>query len=256
MIDDGEDRVDEDAPAAEPGDHERHDPADGARGRQREEPADHDAPRRAPAHRSIRGGRAPSRSPSRRRPASSTARSRGRSRRGSWRRSTTLGREALRGLHVGEPLAERADDAPAAHVGAEGDRDAAREDHPGLRLGVCALLCQPAMIRVSVMTPIVFCASFVPCASATSDDVKIWPTRNPSRPSGLRVVATGDHVGELRGGERDDPRRERREDRGEDDLATSRRRSRSPSSRRRRSSRRSVRRTARATSSRAGPAAT
>ena len=33
--------------------------------------------------------------------------------------------------------------------------------------------------------PIVFCASFVPCASATSDDVKICPTRKPSRPSGL-----------------------------------------------------------------------
>ena len=44
--------------------------------------------------------------------------------------------------------------------------------------------CQPAVIRASVMTPMVFCASFVPCASATSEDVKIWPTRKPSRPSG------------------------------------------------------------------------
>ncbi len=33
------------------------------------------------------------------------------------------------------------------------------------------------------MTPIVFCASFVPWARATSDDVKIWPQRKPSRPS-------------------------------------------------------------------------
>ena len=35
------------------------------------------------------------------------------------------------------------------------------------------------------MTPIVFCASFVPCASATSDDVKICPQRKPSLPSGF-----------------------------------------------------------------------
>ena len=36
-------------------------------------------------------------------------------------------------------------------------------------------VCTPAAIRVSVMTPIVFCASLVPCARATSDDEKIWP---------------------------------------------------------------------------------
>ena len=35
-----------------------------------------------------------------------------------------LGREALGRLDVGQALAERADDAPAAHVGAEGDGDA------------------------------------------------------------------------------------------------------------------------------------
>ena len=69
---------------------------------------------------------------------------------------------------------------------------------------VCDGLWTPAMISVSVMTPIVFCASFVPCASATSDDVKIWPKRNPSRPSGLRVVATGDRVRELGRRERDE----------------------------------------------------
>jgi len=34
-------------------------------------------------------------------------------------------------------------------------------------------LCSPAATRVSVMMPIVFCASFVPCARATSDDEKI-----------------------------------------------------------------------------------
>ena len=38
----------------------------------------------------------------------------------------------------------------------------------------------PAATSVRVITPIVFCASFVPCASDTSDDVKIWPTLNPA----------------------------------------------------------------------------
>jgi hypothetical protein len=46
-------------------------------------------------------------------------------------------------------------------------------------------LCMPAATSVSVMTPIVFWASFVPCASATSDDEKTCAYRNPSRPSGL-----------------------------------------------------------------------
>ena len=31
------------------------------------------------------------------------------------------------------------------------------------------------------MTPIVFCASLVPCASETSELVKTWPTLKPSR---------------------------------------------------------------------------
>ena len=33
----------------------------------------------------------------------------------------------------------------------------------------------PAVIRVRVMTPIVFCASLVPCASATIEAETIWP---------------------------------------------------------------------------------
>ena len=78
--------------------------------------------------------------------------------------------------------------------------------------------CQPAVMSARVITPIVFCASLVPCASATSDDEKIWPTRNPSRPSGLAVVAPRDHVGDLGRGVRDDPGGQRRDDRREDDL--------------------------------------
>jgi len=37
----------------------------------------------------------------------------------------------------------------------------------------CAPDCQPIVIIARVMTPIVFCASLVPWASATRDDVKI-----------------------------------------------------------------------------------
>ena len=36
------------------------------------------------------------------------------------------------------------------------------------------------MISASAMTPIVFCASLVPCDSATSEAVAIWPQRKPS----------------------------------------------------------------------------
>jgi len=37
----------------------------------------------------------------------------------------------------------------------------------------------PAVIRVSVITPIVFCASLVPWASATIDPETIWPSLKP-----------------------------------------------------------------------------
>ena len=37
----------------------------------------------------------------------------------------------------------------------------------------------PAVMRVSVMTPIVFCASDVPCASETSEAEAIWPLLKP-----------------------------------------------------------------------------
>jgi hypothetical protein len=38
----------------------------------------------------------------------------------------------------------------------------------------------PVVISASAMTPIVFCASLVPCDSATREAVAIWPQRNPS----------------------------------------------------------------------------
>lgn len=37
----------------------------------------------------------------------------------------------------------------------------------------------PAVISVSVMMPIVFCASFVPCANDMSAADAIWPTLKP-----------------------------------------------------------------------------
>ena len=37
----------------------------------------------------------------------------------------------------------------------------------------------PAAIRARVITPMVFCASLVPCASDTSEALPICPHRNP-----------------------------------------------------------------------------
>ena len=127
-------------------------------------------------------------------------------------------REALRRLDVGESLAERADDAPAAHVGAEGDRDAAREDHPRLRVGVGTAL--PAgddqgerdhahrLLRV--------------VRAVRERDERGREDLAPAEAVaavGLRVVAAGDRVREPRRREGDEARGERREDRRQDHLA-------------------------------------
>ncbi len=46
--------------------------------------------------------------------------------------------------------------------------------------GVAAFsLCVPLAIRARVMMPIVFCASFVPCASDSSEAEPIWPSLKP-----------------------------------------------------------------------------
>jgi len=46
--------------------------------------------------------------------------------------------------------------------------------------GAVALACSvPLAIRASVMTPIVFCASLVPCASDTMHADPICPIRKP-----------------------------------------------------------------------------
>ena len=67
------------------------------------------------------------------------------------------------------------------------------------------------------MMPIVFCASFVPCASATSELVAIWLSRKPGRSRPLRHVSAsgrGDRVSE----ERDAPQMKGAEQRRDDDL--------------------------------------
>ena len=90
------------------------------------------------------------------------------------RRARALGREALRRVHLDDPGAGGADDPPAAAVGAERDRGRRGDDHPGRRVGV-RRRGVPLAIRARVITPIVFCASLVPWASASSPPETIWP---------------------------------------------------------------------------------
>jgi hypothetical protein len=77
---------------------------------------------------------------------------------------------------------------------------------------------RPALISVSVMTPIVFCASLVPWASATirpGDDLaELEALRD-----GAHRGASDDPVGEVGGGQRDDPGDERRQRHGQQHLA-------------------------------------
>ncbi len=58
--------------------------------------------------------------------------------------------------------------------------------------GIESVLVQlPYAIRDKVMTPMVFCASFVPWARETSEAEPIWPQRNPEsrRLSGILVTS-------------------------------------------------------------------
>ena len=76
----------------------------------------------------------------------------------------------------------------------------------------------PAVIRVSVMMPMVFCASLVPWASATIDAETIWPSLKPFVTVPLRA-ARGDPVGEVGRDQRDEPGDDRRQYRGQQHLA-------------------------------------
>jgi hypothetical protein len=103
-------------------------------------------------------------------------------------RRARLGGKPLRGLDLADPLAERLDDPPAAQIRAERDREARERitQNGGPESGART----PAVISVSVMTPIVFWASFVPWASATIDAETIWPILKPrvTVPSSARAV--------------------------------------------------------------------
>ena len=73
------------------------------------------------------------------------------------------------GLDVADPPAEGSDDPPAAQVGAERDRQPGGQRRPRTAVPSRAPAC-PEVIRVNVITPMVFCASLVPCASATIEE--------------------------------------------------------------------------------------
>src|SRR5215207_9652377 len=93
-----------------------------------------------------------------------------------------LGPEALRRADLDDLGPERLDDAPAAGVGPERDRGgAAHHDQAGTSKSAPPSIV-PLAIKAREITPIVFWASLVPCASATIDDDATWPsgTRAPS----------------------------------------------------------------------------
>ena len=83
------------------------------------------------------------------------------------RRARRLGREALGRLDLGDPVAHGVDDPPAADRRAGGDRKSADELDPEGDVEVRGA-DRPCAIRASVITPIVFWASLVPCASETA----------------------------------------------------------------------------------------
>ena len=99
-----------------------------------------------------------------------------------------LRREALRRLEVGHARAERPDHAPAARERPGCDGGRADDLHP--ERDASSAPRRPAATSARTITPIVFCASFVPCASATSELEPIWPTRKPrcDGPCGVRSV--------------------------------------------------------------------
>ncbi len=74
----------------------------------------------------------------------------------------------------------------------------------------------PAEIRARVMTPMVFCASYVPWARATSEAEAIWPIRKPLVRSACG--RGGDPVGEVGGEQRGDTGHDRGGHRGQQDL--------------------------------------
>ena len=86
--------------------------------------------------------------------------------------------EALRSVHLDDPSAHRPDDPPAARSRCRArsqrpprSRPSSGGSDPSERL--------PFAIRARAITPIVFCASLVPWASASIPPETICPSRNP-----------------------------------------------------------------------------
>ena len=91
------------------------------------------------------------------------------------RRGGGLGGEALHGRELHQPHAERADDALAAGIGAEPDRDRRGELDPQRHLERGDRT--PPAKSASVITPIVFCASLEPWLNAITDAEASCATR-------------------------------------------------------------------------------
>ena len=94
-----------------------------------------------------------------------------------------LRRKPLRRVDLRDALSERLDDAPAACVRACRHRERGGCDHPGRRPTKFGSRC-PEATSASAITPIVFCASFVPWVKrdeAARDELE--PPKEPVHPS-------------------------------------------------------------------------
>ena len=89
--------------------------------------------------------------------------------------------EAAGRLHLVDPLADRADDPPAARCTCRRRSRARRRSSP--RSGCRSGRSCPRRSSASAITPIVFCASFAPCVNAIHVPEKSCPMRNVRLPT-------------------------------------------------------------------------
>ena len=82
--------------------------------------------------------------------------------------------EALRRVDLRDPRSQRPDDPPAAGVGAERHRESPTQTITQIGTSNSSALRCPVATSASVMIPIVFCASFVPCVNATKPPETSW----------------------------------------------------------------------------------
>ena len=77
--------------------------------------------------------------------------------------------EPLGGVHLDDPRADRPDDRPAAGVGARAPSRSRPRGRPTSARSKWLASRSPLATSASAITPIVFCASLVPCASDSSE---------------------------------------------------------------------------------------